>query len=180
MRPNRVVFLNGSGLPGGGEIALAQLASGVPGGKVVLFERGPAEELFRSKGVEVEVRGLPRKLLENSKESGLPGPGLVAATISHSFRLAAFLRDFDVVHCNNQKAWVVGAFASAMARRAVVWHLHDILSAEHFSRSKVRLVVALARWRRASGQLCRGPAFAGRQRPDRSRPHPLPILQRPG
>jgi glycosyltransferase involved in cell wall biosynthesis len=149
MTPIRVVFLNGSGLPGGGEIALAQLASGVPGGRVVLFEHGPVEELFRSKGVATEIRTISPKLLANSKESGLPGPGLVASALSHSVGLARYLRGFDVVHCNNQKAWVVGAFASALARRPVVWHLHDILSTEHFSRSKIRLVVALARWRRA-------------------------------
>jgi len=149
MTPDRVVFLNGSGVPGGGEIALAQLASGVPNGRIVLFEPGPVEALYRSRGIEVEVRNISPKLLENSKESGLPGPGLVLAVLSHSVGLARYLRRFDVVHCNNQKAWVVGAFASALARRPVVWHLHDILSPEHFSRSKIRLVVALARWRRA-------------------------------
>ena len=149
MTPNRVVFLNGSALPGGGEIALAQLASGVPRGLVVLFEHGPVEALFGKKGIDVVVRPLPPKLLGNSKESGLPGPVLVVSALSHSLRLAAFLRKFDVVHCNNQKAWVVGAIASAVARRPVVWHLHDILSREHFSRTKIRLVVALARWRRA-------------------------------
>jgi glycosyltransferase involved in cell wall biosynthesis len=150
MTRNRVVFLNGSGVPGGGEIALAQLASGIPDGKIVLFEHGPVEELFRSKGIAVEVRNISPKLLVNSKESGLPGPGLVVSVLSHALRLAAFLRKFDVVHCNNQKAWVLGAFASALARRPVVWHLHDILSPDHFSRSKIRLVVALARWRRAT------------------------------
>jgi glycosyltransferase involved in cell wall biosynthesis len=149
MTPIRVVFLNGSGLPGGGEIALAQLASGVDDGEIVLFEHGPAERLFRNKGIAVQVRTISPKLLANSKESGIPGPGAVVSALSHSLRLASFLRKFDVVHCNNQKAWVMGAFASALARRPVVWHLHDILSREHFSRAKIRLVVALARWRRA-------------------------------
>ena len=128
---------------------MAQLASGIPGGEIALFEHGPAEDLFRGKGIKVEVKSISPKLLENSKESGFPGPGLVAAALRHSVGLAFFLRRFDVVHCNNQKAWVVGAFASALARRPTVWHLHDILSPEHFSRSKIRLVVALARWRRA-------------------------------
>jgi glycosyltransferase involved in cell wall biosynthesis len=149
MKSGRVVFLNGSALPGGGEIALAQLACAVPEGEIILFEHGPAEDIFRSRGLRVDVRELPKKLLANSKESGLPGPGLVVAALLHSLRLAVHLRKFEVVHCNNQKAWVVGAFASAMARRPVVWHLHDILSREHFSPSKIRLVVGLARWRRA-------------------------------
>ena len=145
----RTAFLNGSGLPGGGEIALAQLAGAVADAEIILFEDGPARELFLRRGIAVSVEAVSQRVLRNCKESGIPGPSIVLAALAHAVRLARRLRSFDVVHCNNQKAWVVGAFASALARRPVVWHLHDILSTEHFSRAKIRLVVLLARWRRA-------------------------------
>lgn len=145
----RVAFLNGSGQPGGGEIALAELAAAVEECEIFLFEEGPAADLFRSRGLVVHIRSMSRKLLTHSKESGLPGPGLALDALGQAWRLSRELRRFDVVHCNNQKAWVLGAFASALARRSVVWHLHDILSREHFSASKIGLAVALARWRKA-------------------------------
>jgi glycosyltransferase involved in cell wall biosynthesis len=145
----RIAFLNGSGQPGGAEVALAELARAVPGAEIVLFQEGGAVELLRSRGLAVSIEALNRKALSNSKESGIPGPGLVLAVLRHAWRLSRLLRGYDLVHCNNQKAWVVGAFASALARRPVVWHLHDILSDEHFSRSKIRLGIALSRWRRA-------------------------------
>jgi glycosyltransferase involved in cell wall biosynthesis len=143
------VFLNGSGQPGGGEIALAQLAAAVPGARIVLFEDGAARTLFESVGLRVSLLALSESVRKVSKESGLPSPRVVVGAVRHVFKVARALRDADVVHCNNQKAWVIGAIASWIARKPVVWHLHDILSAEHFSRTKIRLVVALANWRKA-------------------------------
>jgi len=145
----QVVFLNGSGQPGGGEVALAQLAAAVPGARIVLFEDGGARGLFESFGLDVSVLPMSESVRSVSKESGLPSPRVFFAAIRHVFAVARGLRDADVVHCNNQKAWVIGAIASWIARRPVVWHLHDILSTEHFSRTKIRLVVALANWRKA-------------------------------
>jgi glycosyltransferase involved in cell wall biosynthesis len=43
-------------------------------------------------------------------------------------------RHFDVIYANTQRAMVVSALAGAIARRPVVWHLRDIVSAEHFGR----------------------------------------------
>jgi glycosyltransferase involved in cell wall biosynthesis len=143
----RTIFLNGSAQPGGGEIALAELASAVPGGRILLLEGGPAEELFRSRGLEVQVHPISKRIRENTKESGIPGPRLMIEALGQIWRLSRQMRDVDLVHCNNQKAWVLGAFASWLARRPVVWHLHDILSKEHFSKSKIRLVVWLANFR---------------------------------
>ncbi len=149
MSPLRAVFLNGSGQPGGGEIALAQLASAVPGARIVLFEDGGARTLFESIGLRVSLLRMSESVRKVSKESGIPSPMVVIGAVRHVFAVARALREADVVHCNNQKAWVIGAIASWLARKPVVWHLHDILSAEHFSRTKIRLVVALANWRKA-------------------------------
>jgi len=145
----RVLFLNGSGQPGGGEIALAQLAAAVPGARIVLFEPGGAVEIFRARGLDVQVLAMPESVRTVSKESGFPGPSVVWHALRHAIRIARLARTADVVHCNNQKSWVLGAIATAIARRPVVWHLHDILSTEHFSRTKIRLGILLSRWRKA-------------------------------
>lgn len=143
------LFLNGSGQPGGGEIVLESLASGTPGAKVLLLEDGPVVARLRVRGVEVAVRSMPESVRAVSKESGLPGPRVVLDVLAHVRSLVAELRRADLVHCNNQKAWALGAVASFLARRPVVWHLHDILDTTHFSRSKIRLAVWLSRRRRA-------------------------------
>lgn len=149
MKAPKVLFLNGSGQPGGGEVALAQLAAAVPGARIVLFEEGAARRLFAERGLDVEVVSLPESVRRDSKESGVPGVGVVLGVLRHALGIARLSRGFDVVHCNNQKSWVVGALATALSRRPVVWHLHDILTTEHFSRTKIRLAIGLSRWRGA-------------------------------
>jgi glycosyltransferase involved in cell wall biosynthesis len=43
-------------------------------------------------------------------------------------------RGYDVLYVNSQKALIVGALAGKIAGKPVIWHLHDILTADHFSR----------------------------------------------
>ena len=57
---------------------------------------------------------------------------------------AKIAREYDIIYANTQKALVVGAIASLLSRRPLVYHLHDILSTEHFSRTNLRLAVTLA------------------------------------
>lgn len=145
----RVILLNGSGQPGGGEIVLEVLAAATPWARVLLLEDGPVVDRLRARGVDVTVRSMPESVRKVSKESGLPGPRVILGVLSHVLNLVADLRRADVIHCNNQKAWALGSVASFLARRPVVWHLHDILDTTHFSRSKIRLAVWLSRWRGA-------------------------------
>ena len=60
-------------------------------------------------------------------------------------RLARLGVGYDLLYANTQKAFVASALAGLLARRPVVWHLRDILSAEHFSPSLLALVRRLAR-----------------------------------
>ncbi len=56
-------------------------------------------------------------------------------------RLAA---SHDLVYCNSQKSFVLGALASWLHRTPLLWHLHDILDRHHFGWLQIRLVVGLA------------------------------------
>ena len=60
------------------------------------------------------------------------------AILQLACRVARHSANFDVLFANSQKALIVGAVASRIAGKPLVWYLHDILSADHFS--------ALNRW----------------------------------
>lgn len=145
----RVLVLNGSGVPGGGEIVLETLSSNTPGCHVVLLQDGPVLGRLKARNVDAEVVAMPESVRANSRDSGFPGPAVVWGAMGTVRRIASIARRHDVVHCNNQKAWVLGAFATLLARKPVVWHLHDILDTSHFSRSKIRLAVSLSKLRGA-------------------------------
>jgi glycosyltransferase involved in cell wall biosynthesis len=55
--------------------------------------------------------------------------------------------DKDVIYANTAKALVVSALASRMAGKPLIYHLHDILSLDHFSRSNLRVLVWVSNWR---------------------------------
>jgi glycosyltransferase involved in cell wall biosynthesis len=54
------------------------------------------------------------------------------------------MRGYEVVFANSQKALVVSALSSWVAQRPLIWNLHDILTADHFSALNRKVAVALA------------------------------------
>jgi glycosyltransferase involved in cell wall biosynthesis len=59
-------------------------------------------------------------------------------------RVAKLARGYDVLYANSQKALPIGVLAGKLTNRPVIWHLHDMLLANHFSRAHRWLAVALA------------------------------------
>jgi glycosyltransferase involved in cell wall biosynthesis len=53
-------------------------------------------------------------------------------------------KNFDLLYANTAKALIVGAFLSSILRKKFCFHLHDILTADHFSVINRRLIVSLA------------------------------------
>jgi len=87
----------------------------------------------------------------------LAGIAAVPAVLRLALRLARQSKEFDLIYANSQKGFVVGALASIIAGRPLVWHLHDLLTDQHFSASRRRLVTALAN-QRAARVLCNSAA----------------------
>lgn len=58
--------------------------------------------------------------------------------------IASAARRFGGVYANSQKAFVLAAVASRLARRPLIWHLHDILVPAHFGRGQIKLLKALS------------------------------------
>lgn len=141
----RALFVDHAGVLGGAELCLLDIARYYPGtAKVLLFADGPFRRRLERAGVAVEVLRAPGVVEGIRREEG-SGRSLRAApaVLRLGLRLARAARGYDVIYANSQKASVVGALAGRIARKPVIWHLHDIMTAEHFSRTHRRLAIAV-------------------------------------
>ncbi|WP_208116438.1 glycosyltransferase family 4 protein [Paraburkholderia sp. BL10I2N1] len=131
--PPSVLFVDQSGQLGGAELCLLPLASSWTARReVLLLADGPFRKRLESLGVQVELT-CDARVSRISKDAVRVGwlmalPGIIrqARAIAHR------ARSFDVLFLNTQKALVLGALGKPLHRKRIVWHLHDILSAEHF------------------------------------------------
>lgn len=140
-----VLFVDQSGEMGGAEHSLFDIVNLRPrNSRVVLFSEGAFCERLRAAEVAVDVMPLGQagSIQRNSKlVAAVRGiPALMHAVL----RIAKEARAFDVVYANTQKSFVVAAMAATLARRPLIWHLRDILTADHFSASLRKIVVTLA------------------------------------
>jgi glycosyltransferase involved in cell wall biosynthesis len=141
-----VLFLDHVGVLGGAELCLLDVAVRyADSGKVLLLADGPFRERLERAEVSVEVlptspavSGIRRGWGTKQDLRALP------AVLELSWRVARMARGYDVLYANSQKALIVGALAGKIARRPVIWHLHDILTADHFSQAHRRLAVAVS------------------------------------
>lgn len=132
-RHPKILFVDQTGQLGGAEYCLHDLAVDFcPPGKVVLFDHGPFVDLLTGSNIPVEVldTGPVRiRTLSGLLEALRSLPNLFELSTA----LAARATDFDVIVSNAPKASIVSLIAGKLARRQVIVHLHDILTAEHFS-----------------------------------------------
>ncbi|MBW4609678.1 MAG: glycosyltransferase family 4 protein [Hassallia sp. WJT32-NPBG1] len=140
----KILFLDQSGKPGGAELCLIDIAKPYSDRCLVgLFADGSFKNLLQQNKIPVEV--LATQAIQVRKESsfaqGLGSLGQLAPIIT---KVAKIAREYDLIYANTQKALVVGAIASFLSRRPLVYHLHDILSDEHFSKTNRRIAVTCA------------------------------------
>jgi glycosyltransferase involved in cell wall biosynthesis len=137
----RVLAIDQSGVMGGAELSLLEIVKALKARvQVVLFDDGPFRVALRREGVAVDVLD-PGAIREVRKQGGTPPlaktvkgvASLVRATVAHA-------RQSDVIYANTQRAMVIGALAGRLARRPVVWHLRDIVSAEHFGSRQLAII----------------------------------------
>jgi glycosyltransferase involved in cell wall biosynthesis len=140
----KILFLDQSGKPGGAELCLIDIAKPYSDRCLVgLFADGSFKNLLIQNKIPVQV--LATQAIQVRKESslaqGLGSLGQLAPIIT---KVAKIAREYDLIYANTQKALVVGALASFLSRRPLVYHLHDILSKEHFSKTNRRIAVTCA------------------------------------
>ncbi|MEM7556406.1 MAG: glycosyltransferase [Cyanobacteria bacterium P01_A01_bin.84] len=140
----KILFLDQSGKPGGAELCLIDIAKPYRDSCMVgLFADGDFKDLLVQNQIPVQV--LTDRAIQVRKESSLlQGLSSLTELIPLISKVATIAKDYDVIYANTQKALVIGAIASFLSRRPLVYHLHDILSAEHFSRTNRQIAVNLA------------------------------------
>ncbi|BAT52539.1 putative glycosyltransferase [Nostoc sp. NIES-3756] len=140
----KILFLDQSGKPGGAELCLIDIAKPYRDRALVgLFADGSFKTLLQQNHIPVEV--FTHQPIQVRKQSNLlqalGSLGQLAPLVAKVVQRAI---EYDLIYANTQKALVVGAIASLLARRPLVYHLHDILSPEHFSKTNLRVAVNLA------------------------------------
>jgi glycosyltransferase involved in cell wall biosynthesis len=140
----KILFLDQSGKPGGAELCLIDIAKPYRDSCLVgLFVDGSFRQLLEQQQIPVEV--LATEAIKVRKESSLTQSlSSVTALLPLIAKVVQKARQYDLIYANTQKALVVGALASFVGRRPLVYHLHDILSTDHFSPTNLKVAVNLA------------------------------------
>lgn len=139
----KILFLDQSGKPGGAELCLLDIARAYRDCCLVcLFADGSFRTMLEEEQIPVKVLATSIDVQKDS--STLQGVYSIGRLLPLAIEVARLSRQYDLIYANTQKALVVGALASVLSRRPLVFHLHDILSLEHFSRTNQRIAVTLA------------------------------------
>ncbi len=140
----RLLFLDQTGKSGGAELCLLDIARAYRDSSLVgLFEDGDFRQRLEQQGIPVQV--LAKTAIAVRKSSGaIAGVLSLSRLLPLINRVVALSRQYDAIYANTQKALVVGAIAGAISNRPLVYHLHDILSPDHFSSTNRRLAVLMA------------------------------------
>ncbi|HYQ76813.1 glycosyltransferase [Cellulomonas sp.] len=154
-RPVRVAVLDHTAQLGGAELALLRTVRALDPAAVevtvVLFADGPLAGRLRDAGVAVRVLPLDPRIAQTDRaaagRSAVGAARSAAATLPFVARLARLLRDLqpDVVHTTSLKADVIGLPAARLARRPLVWHVHDRIAEDYLPAPVARALRMLAR-----------------------------------
>ncbi len=140
----KILFLDQSGQPGGAELCLLDIVRYYGDRTLVgLFADGSFRELLQHHDIPVQI--FAQQTLTIRKDSNaIQGLSSLRQLIPLITKTAQLSRHYDLIYANTQKALVVGAIASLLSRRPLVYHLHDIVSSDHFSLTNQRIIISLA------------------------------------
>ena len=142
----RLLLVTHTAQIGGAELALLDIAQHF-GARchVLLFDDGPLVQRLADMRVSYTVLNAGRRMSDVRRAAGpLRMLMAVPAVLAMASRVRRLAREYDVLYPNTQKAAVVIMTIAPLVRRPVVWHMHDILSAEHFAPLQRRLMTRLA------------------------------------
>lgn len=147
MARKRILFISYTAMLGGGELCLLDFANAYrDSSEVLLLTDGILKTRLESLGIRVNLLTSSRSLAAVKVSSGFASLKSIGELWRLGRQVAQKSRDFDLIHANNQKGFVVAAIARFLGGAPVVWHLHDILTADIFSPLNRRIAVTLANW----------------------------------
>lgn len=131
----RILFLDHSGALGGAELYLLDAARAYKDHcTVLLFEEGPFADRLRADDIDVDVLPTPKALRTVRKDgsffASLYALPSLAILIARTLRRAW---SYDLFFANSQKSLLVAAAVSLLTGRPLIWNLHDLLTASHFT-----------------------------------------------
>ncbi|WP_433975776.1 glycosyltransferase family 4 protein [Tunturiibacter lichenicola] len=129
----RVMYVDQTGQLGGGELSLLDVIKHSPfHSEIVLFDDGPFRTALEDLNVPVHLLhgGSLSKVRSETRLKAVLEAG--PAFFGLQRRLAKLTAGFDVVYANSQKAFLVSA-ATRRKGQLLIWHLRDMLTADHFS-----------------------------------------------
>ena len=140
----KILFLDQSGKLGGAELCLLDIAKTYQNNCLVaLLTDGEFTHILHQSNIPVKV--ITKQTIKTSKRSNL-FQGIIGLTkiIPIITKIIPIARKYDLIYANTQKALVIGAITSFFTLRPLVYHLHDILSLTHFSKTNIKIAVILA------------------------------------
>lgn len=152
-RVPRIGILSHTAVLSGAELALLRWIEHIPADRfqpvVILFSTGPLVDRLAALGVETHVipLGAAAATAERTALVGTAGIRGVLQAVIFVPRLARALRRLrvDVVQTNSLKSDLIGLPAARLARRPLVWYVHDRISSDYLPAPVVRAVRTLAR-----------------------------------
>ncbi|MBE9062333.1 glycosyltransferase [cf. Phormidesmis sp. LEGE 11477] len=140
----KILFLDQSGTPGGAELCLLDIAKPYREHSIVgLLADGPFRALLAQHEIPTTV--FTTQTINVRKESSLlTSLRSTSQLLPLVQAVAGTARSYDLIYANTPKALVIGALASLWSQRPLVYHLHDIISPDHFSKINRTVLVTLA------------------------------------
>ena len=141
----KVLFVDHASRLSGAELVLLDVVQAFKGSSAFLFEDGPLRPALAALGITPILPEAKADFADIKRDRSLwRSLPHVAGLARMVLQLAAAARRSDLVYANSQKAFVLAAPACALVRRKLVWHLHDIMSTDHFGAGQIKLTIALA------------------------------------
>lgn len=145
---DRPLYVDHTGKLGGAELSLLDLMAHRPGAGLVVFEDGAFPERAAESGQRVvrvgggELKTIRREAGLTAAMKALLGLRRLAAAVAETARETGA----GVLYANSLKAMIVSSLAGRSCGLPVIWHVRDLLTAEHFSRTNLTACRWVARW----------------------------------
>ncbi len=141
----KILFVDHTAAMGGAELSLLDLSSAyAQTSKVLLFSDGTLRDRLEKAGVEVSIAQASASMLSLRTSGGLGSLAIIPELWQMAGFVAQEAKGYELVLANSQKAFITSVLATLRGSPPVVWYLHDILTARHFSQINRLIAVFLA------------------------------------
>lgn len=141
----KILFVDQTAKLSGGELALLDIVCPYrKESKVILFEDGPLNHKLQAREVDTRIIDISGNLKNIRRSSRIPLSSIYSL-VQLSRTIAKESENYDFIFANSQKAALVSSLAGQLARKPVVWYLHDILTAEHFGKAQLMAAKYISR-----------------------------------